>query len=228
MVGWLCFMDCKTGGSKPNAVTAIASSGYHQQKSHENPTRMVEIPPLDLKENTLNQTERRLSSLCQQRVSYYGFLPASRSVSLIRLANQSDSSSVELIEENHGRSDLEGSTLYSSSTGDHSQRKDRYVCYPRVTPTPTSTSNFSAFSPMGCVPESALNLSGNLDLSALYSSSTGDYSQGTALFVSYPRVSPKNTSNLSTFSPIRGLSQRRRSLSSRIPLSVMSELIEKP
>jgi len=203
MVDWLCFKYCKISRTSPDVVTSIVANGYHNKTPQESsPNQKVVIAPLD---------ERRLS-LGQIRFSFHSSPRVSgRSVSMIRIAYRSDASSIELIEQNHGRSDVEVPTLYSSSTGD-SQKNNRFVSYPRVTP--KSTSNFSAVPTIQGVSQGRRSLSNNLEVSALYSSSTGDYSQRKELFVSYPRVSPNSTSNFSSF---------WRSGSK----SVLTELIEK-
>lgn len=146
---------------------------------------------------------------------------------MVRISSPSDSSSIEFISDYHGRSDLSVSAIYSSSTGDCSQRNGVYVSYPQVSP--KSISNLSAFTPTGRVSQCTQSLS-----YPLYSSSNGDNSQKKEWFVSYPQLSPKSTSHLSTFSVTRGLprcTRRLSGMSHRMSLrnmSIMSELIEKP
>jgi len=214
MVDWLCCGNCRISRS-------MVVNGYHHAKSQKSsPNLKAVITPDDLKQNTHNQTERRLSLFDQPRLSFPGFpRSSSRSVSMIRIAYPPETSSLELIEQNPGRSDFEISTLYSSGTGDNTQRNDQYVTYPRVSP--KSISNISAFPPKLGVSTGTETLSNNMDVSAIYSSSTGDNSQRKERYVSYPRMSPNSTSNISAFPNTRGVSTGTETLSNNIEVSAI-------
>jgi len=153
---WLCF-GCKPSRANPDDVTSIVVNVYHNRTSQaSSPNQNVVIAPLD---------ERRLS------VGQIGFsflsshMVSNSSISMVRVAYPSDTSSIELIEQNHGCSDVENPTLYSSSTGDYSQKNNRFVSYPQVTS--KSTSNFSVFSPKRGISQGTRSLSNNIEVSTL-------------------------------------------------------------
>jgi len=157
MEDWLCFGCCKVSRVNPDVVTSIVAHRYHNKTPLESsPNEKVAIAPLD--ERRLSIGQIRFSFLSSPRVS-------NTSVSMIRIECLSDSSSIELIEQNHGRSDVEVPTLYSSSTGDYSQWDNRFVSYPQVTS--KSTSNFSAFSPKRGVSHGIRSLSNSIGVSHL-------------------------------------------------------------
>jgi len=167
MIDSLCFGYCKISRANPDVVTSIVVNGSHNKTPQESsPKQKVVIAPLD--ESRLSVGQIRFSFLSSPRVS-------NTSESMIRIAYLSDTSSIELIEQNHGRSDAEVPTLYSSSTGDYSRKDNQFVSYPRVTS--KSTSNFSAFSPKRGVSQGTRSLSNNIEVSALYGSNTGVLSE---------------------------------------------------
>lgn len=211
MVDWLCCGFCKPRRANPNVVTAIVASGHQPKTKESSQTRKDVATPLNLKLEKLSlslapqlrdtlslspslQQRNRLclSPILQPRITFPSPKPTNRSASMIRISYPFESSaSLELIEGNLSPTD-EVSTLYSSTTGDCSQRKDRYVTY-RVSP--NSTSKLPPFSPAPGGHLLSPSLSGNTENSTMYSITTGIHSQKKERYYRYPRVSPNNSTS---------------------------------
>jgi len=176
--------------------------GYHQQNSWESSTKKKKIinSPSDLKQNKLNQTERRLS-LFKPRLTYVNSPESpTRSPTMIRIERLSETSSIELVNQDHSSPDLEISTIYSSSTGAYSKRYCRYVTYPQVSQRSTSSFSDNYSEGDGTTTDTECSFS-NLEASSHYSRRSGDYSQRIKRYdVSCHQVSTKSKSKFSNSS----------------------------